>query len=102
VTFRCKQHPVCKECAARFFEDKLAVGALPKCPVEGCGADAGAQLAQAVLTYVDFNKFLLANLRATKRLQNCPDCGALPFSWRRTGQHGRVANAANALVARGL
>lgn len=76
ITFVCGSHFFCHDCAGRYFRERLAARSLPKCPVMNCGAEAEPEMAQDLLDPEEFDQYLLAALRATNRLYECPACAA--------------------------
>eukprot|EP00928_Gymnodinium_smaydae_P015509 TRINITY_DN15737_c0_g1_i1.p1 TRINITY_DN15737_c0_g1~~TRINITY_DN15737_c0_g1_i1.p1 ORF type:complete len:421 (-),score=77.93 TRINITY_DN15737_c0_g1_i1:309-1571(-) len=74
--FRCEGHDFCRDCVQRYLRERLASKAPPRCPVDGCGAEADPRRVQGFLTNKEFERFLVSNLLSAQRMYTCPSCSS--------------------------
>jgi len=79
AAFACGSHFYCSPCLSRYLRERLSMGMIPRCPEEGCEAQATFALCQRLLEGVEWESYLLMILRKTKRLQECPVCSSCLF-----------------------
>eukprot|EP00927_Polykrikos_kofoidii_P044278 TRINITY_DN38289_c0_g1_i1.p1 TRINITY_DN38289_c0_g1~~TRINITY_DN38289_c0_g1_i1.p1 ORF type:complete len:405 (-),score=31.37 TRINITY_DN38289_c0_g1_i1:184-1398(-) len=93
ICFPCNAHFFCVECIAHYIRERISAGCVPRCPAEGCQAEADPRLCRCILGQKEFEQYLMVYLRSMHRLQNCPSCNTSLLLEAPTPRDGSLSSA---------